>query len=167
MRPTFSAKPNPPKNLFRFTYYNRLGVSFIKLTISTGKSTVHTGADAGGGVMTNSSLLCRSKMYTSSNLIVVEKKNKVISKSECRTVGYLKQGVLFKKVGLLPFPQTEDGMEISKLYNSKTGAIIDKEMRENGPVGATTPLQSLNSSIPSTPRRGRRVPNSTPVEHDK
>ncbi|CAH1448627.1 unnamed protein product [Lactuca virosa] len=35
------------------------------------------------------------------------------------------------------------------------------------PVGATTPLRSPNSSIPSTPRRGRGVPNSTPVEHDE
>ncbi|KAL4563444.1 hypothetical protein LXL04_027486 [Taraxacum kok-saghyz] len=34
------------------------------------------------------------------------------------------------------------------------------------PVGATTPLRSPNSSIPSTPRRAG-PPNSTPVDHDE
>lgn len=35
-----------------------------------------------------------------------------------------------EKVGLLSFPQREDGMEMSKPYSSKTGAIIDTEVRE-------------------------------------
>lgn len=34
------------------------------------------------------------------------------------------------KVGLLSFPQREDGMEMMKPYSSKTGAIIDTEVRE-------------------------------------
>ncbi|KAG6475722.1 hypothetical protein ZIOFF_064951 [Zingiber officinale] len=34
------------------------------------------------------------------------------------------------KVGLLSFPQREDGFELSKPYSSKTGAIIDGEVRE-------------------------------------
>ncbi|WOL04776.1 ATP-dependent zinc metalloprotease FTSH 8, mitochondrial-like [Canna indica] len=34
------------------------------------------------------------------------------------------------KVGLLSFPQREDGLELSKPYSSKTGAIIDGEVRE-------------------------------------
>ncbi|XP_072993634.1 ATP-dependent zinc metalloprotease FTSH 8, mitochondrial-like isoform X1 [Typha latifolia] len=34
------------------------------------------------------------------------------------------------KVGLLSFPQREDGYEMSKPYSSKTGAIIDSEVRE-------------------------------------
>ena len=35
-----------------------------------------------------------------------------------------------EKVGLLSFPQREDGFEMSKPYSSKTGAIIDGEVRE-------------------------------------
>lgn len=35
-----------------------------------------------------------------------------------------------EKVGLLSFPQREDGFEMSKPYSSKTGAIIDVEVRE-------------------------------------
>ncbi|MFS7965115.1 putative peptidase M41, AAA+ ATPase domain, ATPase, AAA-type, core, peptidase, FtsH [Helianthus anomalus] len=35
-----------------------------------------------------------------------------------------------EKVGLLSFPQREDGMEMTKPYSSKTGAIIDTEVRE-------------------------------------
>ncbi|KAL4335398.1 hypothetical protein GQ457_07G034800 [Hibiscus cannabinus] len=34
------------------------------------------------------------------------------------------------KVGLLSFPQREDGLEMSKPYSNKTGAIIDSEVRE-------------------------------------
>ncbi|XP_074290087.1 ATP-dependent zinc metalloprotease FTSH 10, mitochondrial-like isoform X2 [Silene latifolia] len=34
------------------------------------------------------------------------------------------------KVGLLSFPQREDGFEMSKPYSNKTGAIIDQEVRE-------------------------------------
>lgn len=34
------------------------------------------------------------------------------------------------KVGLLSFPQREDGMEMTKPYSNKTGAIIDGEVRE-------------------------------------
>lgn len=34
------------------------------------------------------------------------------------------------KVGLLSFPQREDTFEMSKPYSSKTGAIIDAEVRE-------------------------------------
>ncbi|RVW57031.1 ATP-dependent zinc metalloprotease FTSH 8, mitochondrial [Vitis vinifera] len=34
------------------------------------------------------------------------------------------------KVGLLSFPQREDGFEMTKPYSSKTGAIIDTEVRE-------------------------------------
>ncbi|XP_058109608.1 ATP-dependent zinc metalloprotease FTSH 10, mitochondrial-like [Magnolia sinica] len=34
------------------------------------------------------------------------------------------------KVGLLSFPQREDGFEMTKPYSSKTGAIIDSEVRE-------------------------------------
>lgn len=34
------------------------------------------------------------------------------------------------KVGLLSFPQREDGFEMSKPYSNKTGAIIDEEVRE-------------------------------------
>lgn len=34
------------------------------------------------------------------------------------------------KVGLLSFPQREDAFEMSKPYSSKTGAIIDGEVRE-------------------------------------
>ncbi|KAK8494049.1 hypothetical protein V6N13_076436 [Hibiscus sabdariffa] len=34
------------------------------------------------------------------------------------------------KVGLLSFPQREDGFEMSKPYSNKTGAIIDGEVRE-------------------------------------
>ncbi|XP_016462947.1 ATP-dependent zinc metalloprotease FTSH 10, mitochondrial-like [Nicotiana tabacum] len=34
------------------------------------------------------------------------------------------------KVGLLSFPQREDGFEMSKPYSSKTAAIIDSEVRE-------------------------------------
>ena len=34
------------------------------------------------------------------------------------------------KVGLLSFPQRDDGMEMSKPYSNKTGAIIDGEVRE-------------------------------------
>ncbi|XVF20023.1 hypothetical protein REPUB_Repub11eG0162400 [Reevesia pubescens] len=34
------------------------------------------------------------------------------------------------KVGLLSFPQREDGLEMSKPYSNKTGAIIDGEVRE-------------------------------------
>ncbi|XP_060201955.1 ATP-dependent zinc metalloprotease FTSH 10, mitochondrial-like [Lycium barbarum] len=34
------------------------------------------------------------------------------------------------KVGLLSFPQREDGFEMSKPYSSKTAAIIDNEVRE-------------------------------------
>jgi AFG3 family protein len=34
------------------------------------------------------------------------------------------------KVGLLSFPQREDAMEMTKPYSSKTGAIIDGEVRE-------------------------------------
>ncbi|XP_020081399.1 ATP-dependent zinc metalloprotease FTSH 8, mitochondrial-like isoform X2 [Ananas comosus] len=34
------------------------------------------------------------------------------------------------KVGLLSFPQREDGFEMMKPYSSKTGAIIDSEVRE-------------------------------------
>uniref|UniRef100_A0A803LCF5 AAA+ ATPase domain-containing protein n=1 Tax=Chenopodium quinoa TaxID=63459 RepID=A0A803LCF5_CHEQI len=34
------------------------------------------------------------------------------------------------KVGLLSFPQKEDGFEMSKPYSNKTGAIIDEEVRE-------------------------------------
>ncbi|GMH12742.1 hypothetical protein Nepgr_014583 [Nepenthes gracilis] len=34
------------------------------------------------------------------------------------------------KVGLLSFPQKEDGFEMTKPYSSKTGAIIDNEVRE-------------------------------------
>ncbi|CAM8976948.1 unnamed protein product [Rhodiola kirilowii] len=35
-----------------------------------------------------------------------------------------------EKVGLLSFPQTDDGMGMIKPYSSKTGAIIDNEVRE-------------------------------------
>nr|XP_043635284.1 ATP-dependent zinc metalloprotease FTSH 3, mitochondrial-like isoform X2 [Erigeron canadensis] len=35
-----------------------------------------------------------------------------------------------EKVGLLSFPQRDDGMEMTKPYSSKTGAIIDTEVRE-------------------------------------
>lgn len=35
-----------------------------------------------------------------------------------------------EKVGLLSFPQREDGFEMSKPYSNKTGAIIDEEVRE-------------------------------------
>lgn len=35
-----------------------------------------------------------------------------------------------EKVGLLSFPQREDTFEMSKPYSSKTGAIIDSEVRE-------------------------------------
>lgn len=35
-----------------------------------------------------------------------------------------------EKVGLLSFPQRDDGFEMSKPYSSKTGAIIDTEVRE-------------------------------------
>ncbi|XP_071717296.1 ATP-dependent zinc metalloprotease FTSH 3, mitochondrial-like [Rutidosis leptorrhynchoides] len=35
-----------------------------------------------------------------------------------------------EKVGLLSFPQREDGMEMTKPYSNKTGAIIDTEVRE-------------------------------------
>ncbi|KAL7136438.1 hypothetical protein ABFS83_10G031000 [Erythranthe nasuta] len=35
-----------------------------------------------------------------------------------------------EKVGLLSFPQKEDGFEMSKPYSSKTAAIIDTEVRE-------------------------------------
>ncbi|KAF5751435.1 FTSH protease 10 [Tripterygium wilfordii] len=35
-----------------------------------------------------------------------------------------------EKVGLLSFPQREDSFEMSKPYSSKTGAIIDSEVRE-------------------------------------
>jgi AFG3 family protein len=35
-----------------------------------------------------------------------------------------------EKVGLLSFPQKEDSLETSKPYSSKTGAIIDNEVRE-------------------------------------
>ncbi|CAB4282422.1 unnamed protein product [Prunus armeniaca] len=34
------------------------------------------------------------------------------------------------KVGLLSFPQRDDGFEMAKPYSSKTGAIIDSEVRE-------------------------------------
>ncbi|GMI92161.1 FTSH protease 10 [Hibiscus trionum] len=34
------------------------------------------------------------------------------------------------KVGLLSFPQREDGLEMSKPYSNKTGALIDTEVRE-------------------------------------
>lgn len=34
------------------------------------------------------------------------------------------------KVGLLSFPQREDSFEMNKPYSSKTGAIIDNEVRE-------------------------------------
>lgn len=34
------------------------------------------------------------------------------------------------KVGLLSFPQRDDGFEMSKPYSSKTAAIIDTEVRE-------------------------------------
>lgn len=34
------------------------------------------------------------------------------------------------KVGLLSFPQREDGFEMMKPYSNKTGAIIDTEVRE-------------------------------------
>lgn len=34
------------------------------------------------------------------------------------------------KVGLLSFPQRDDGFEMSKPYSSKTAAIIDSEVRE-------------------------------------
>lgn len=34
------------------------------------------------------------------------------------------------KVGLLSFPQRDDGFEMSKPYSSKTAAIIDNEVRE-------------------------------------
>jgi AFG3 family protein len=34
------------------------------------------------------------------------------------------------KVGLLSFPQREDAFEMTKPYSSKTGAIIDSEVRE-------------------------------------
>ncbi|XWS28810.1 hypothetical protein CRYUN_Cryun25bG0103300 [Craigia yunnanensis] len=34
------------------------------------------------------------------------------------------------KVGLLSFPQRDDGLEMSKPYSNKTGAIIDGEVRE-------------------------------------
>ena len=34
------------------------------------------------------------------------------------------------KVGLLSFPQRENGFEMTKPYSSKTGAIIDSEVRE-------------------------------------
>ncbi|XP_010920548.1 ATP-dependent zinc metalloprotease FTSH 8, mitochondrial [Elaeis guineensis] len=34
------------------------------------------------------------------------------------------------KIGLLSFPQRDDGFEMSKPYSSKTGAIIDAEVRE-------------------------------------
>ncbi|KAH9626585.1 hypothetical protein KSS87_005436 [Heliosperma pusillum] len=34
------------------------------------------------------------------------------------------------KVGLLSFPQRDDGMEMMKPYSNKTGAIIDEEVRE-------------------------------------
>ena len=35
-----------------------------------------------------------------------------------------------EKEGLLSFPQREDGMEMTKPYSSKTGAIIDTQVRE-------------------------------------
>lgn len=35
-----------------------------------------------------------------------------------------------EKVGLLSFPQRDDGMEMMKPYSSKTGALIDGEVRE-------------------------------------
>ncbi|XP_010931243.1 ATP-dependent zinc metalloprotease FTSH 8, mitochondrial isoform X1 [Elaeis guineensis] len=35
-----------------------------------------------------------------------------------------------EKVGLLSFPQRDDGFEMTKPYSSKTGAIIDTEVRE-------------------------------------
>lgn len=35
-----------------------------------------------------------------------------------------------EKVGLLSFPQRDDGFEMTKPYSSKTGAIIDSEVRE-------------------------------------
>lgn len=35
-----------------------------------------------------------------------------------------------EKVGLLSFPQREDGFEMSKPYSNKTGALIDQEVRE-------------------------------------
>ncbi|GMP74289.1 hypothetical protein CsSME_00031749 [Camellia sinensis var. sinensis] len=34
------------------------------------------------------------------------------------------------KVGLLSFPQREDTFEMTKLYSSKTAAIIDNDVRE-------------------------------------
>lgn len=34
------------------------------------------------------------------------------------------------KVGLLSFPQRDDTLEMTKPYSSKTGAIIDEEVRE-------------------------------------
>ncbi|PPR91653.1 hypothetical protein GOBAR_AA29020 [Gossypium barbadense] len=89
----------------------------------------------------------------------LEKKNKVISKLESRTVAYHESGhaVLLRKistgaqsdlkkvtkmtytqvavygfsdkVGLLSFPQ-RDAFEMTKPYSSKTGAIIDSEVRK-------------------------------------
>lgn len=35
-----------------------------------------------------------------------------------------------EKIGLLSFPQRDDGFEMTKPYSSKTGAIIDIEVRE-------------------------------------
>lgn len=35
-----------------------------------------------------------------------------------------------EKVGLLSFPQRDDGMEMTKPYSSKTAALIDTEVRE-------------------------------------
>lgn len=35
-----------------------------------------------------------------------------------------------EKVGLLSFPQREDGFEMSKPYSNKTASIIDTEVRE-------------------------------------
>lgn len=35
-----------------------------------------------------------------------------------------------EKVGLLSFPQRDDAFEMTKPYSSKTGAVIDNEVRE-------------------------------------
>ncbi|KAI3737592.1 hypothetical protein L2E82_27600 [Cichorium intybus] len=77
-----------------------------------------------------------------------------------------------------PCPESKDLEEVDTTCGpspneDKTGCneVRSVSMRDMGtemtstPVGATTPLRTTNSSIPSTPRRG--VPNTTPVGIDE
>ncbi|KAI3788214.1 hypothetical protein L2E82_00956 [Cichorium intybus] len=75
-----------------------------------------------------------------------------------------KQPSLISKVKMSTVRHVKSQKEINMGTEMTSIPSQDPSMTST-PVGATTPLRSPNSSIPSTPRRG--VPNTTPVGIDE